>query len=156
MTQAIRLRLRASRWLVGGLVMLHAAALAAAFASLSSWVLLLVVTGVVMSTVAVFRAARLVLPESVHELELSADRSGRWRQKSGDIHEFTLAREGFACAWLVVLALDATAPGTVIQSRRRWVVLAPDSADQEELRQLRVWLRAHHTLGIPPDNHAAG
>ncbi len=156
MTQAIRLELRPSRWLVGGLVILHAAALGAAFLSLSSWILLLVAAGVAMSAVVVIRSALLVPADSVRELVLSGDRSARWHGKDGDIHEVILAQEGFACAWLVILPLDPVDPGAASQSVRRWIVLAPDSANKEGLRQLRVWLRARQCLGIPPDNHAAG
>ena len=154
MTQAIRLELRPSRWLVGCLIILHAAALGAAFVSLSFWILLPVAAGVAMSAVVVIRSALLVLSNSVRELELSADRSVRWKGKGGDVHEVTFAQGGFACAWLVILALDPVEPTS--RSARRWIVLAPDSADQEALRQLRVCLRTRHSLGIPPDNHATG
>lgn len=156
MTQAIRLELRPSRWLIGGLVMLHTAALGAAFASLSSWALLLVTSGVAMSAAVVIRSALLLLPDSVRELAFSADRTGRWRGINGEVHEVVLAQEGLACAWLVILALDPAGPSIERQSVRRWIVLAPDSADQEGLRQLRVWLRVRQGLGIPPDNHAPG
>jgi hypothetical protein len=156
LTQAIRLELRPSRWLIGGLVMLHAASFAAAFVSLSSWILLLVAAGVAMSAVVTTRSALLNLPDSVRGLEFTGDRNVRWRGNDGNVHEAILAEEGLVCSWLVILALDPVDPGAASHTVRRWIVLAQDSANQEVLRQLRVWLRARDGLGSPPDNHAVG
>lgn len=155
MTQTVRLELRPSRWLAACLGGLHAAALYAAFASLSSGVFLLVAAGVALSAVGSVRAALLRAPDSVRELELSGDNSARWRAANGDSHEAVLAHEGHVSAWLVVLALDPVGPEAG-RAARRWVALAPDSADPEALRQLRVRLRHHQAPGMPPDNHARG
>ena len=105
--------------------------------------------GVALSAAGSIRSSLLGWPDSVVELELLGDNSAHWRARNGDSHEAILAHEGYVCAWLAVLALDQG-------QARRWIVLGPDSADPELLRQLRVRLRHRPVPDIPPDNHAPG
>lgn len=69
------------------------------------------------------------------ELELDAQGSARWRDGSRQWHEAEVLDSSYVSAWLVVVNLGAGG------RRARSLVLLPDCAAAEEMRQLRIWLR---------------
>lgn len=134
--------------------MLHLAALAAAIAALSSWPLLFVLSAIVASAFVAIGASLQRLPGAICGLELAAEgQCARWRDRKGNWHPATLATEGYVCAWLVVLALDPQ--GGCRFERRLWLVLGPDSGDEQVLRSLRLRLRQARQPTPQGKNHAA-
>lgn len=113
----------------------HAAALAAAAASIAGWGLVLIVVGILVSAAATIADALQQLPSSVREFELDEDGSGCWRDRAGREHRIGVARCGWVSPALVVLGLRKG------RQRWRWIVLMTDSAPAPQLRKLRVWLK---------------
>ena len=68
-------------------------------------------------------------------LELRAKDRARWQDGSGLWQEGEILPSSYASDWLVVVNLRASG------RRGRSLVLLPDCAAAEELRQLRIWLR---------------
>jgi hypothetical protein len=72
---------------------------------------------------------------AMRALELGATGSARYQDGSGNWHEADLLPGGYTSRWLIVLNLGGGG------RRRRALALLPDSAADEDLRRLRVWLR---------------
>jgi hypothetical protein len=113
----------------------HLAAFVAALASVSGAPLVLIIIGVIVSGACTVADALLRMPSSVQCFELEEDGSGRWRDRAGRLHTVRRTRASWVSAGLVVLGLQTGA------WRTRWLVLLPDSAASDALRQLRVWLK---------------
>ncbi len=133
--EPLRIELKPSRSLVCVLGIVHALALVSAWVSLGGWVQVLVIIGTLASAAGCLTEALLVSPSSAHALELHPDGRASWRDRAGLWHEGRLGGQRFAVPALVVLGLEH-AP-----RRGRWIVLMPDSAEGDALRNLRVWLR---------------
>ena len=71
----------------------------------------------------------------VRALELDAKGSARWRDRSAQWHEAEVLPSSYVSNWLVVVNLGAGG------RRGRSLVLLPDCAAADDLRQLRIWLR---------------
>ncbi len=111
------------------------AALVAAWSSLPDLAIVPIAAGVVLALIwhipeSLQRGAR-----GVRALELGADGDVRWQDGTDEWHEGKILPSTYVCGWLVVLNLGAGAHAP------RSVVLLPDCAAAEDLRQLRVWLR---------------
>lgn len=126
-------------WIAGTLAALHLAALLSAIVSFSAWPFLLAVAGIVGSSL--LTVPRLIRnpPGEVHALQLQEKGELVWRDQRGEWHQAVLAREGCVLSWLIVVALSEHLPAR--KSRRRWMLIAFDSADAEGFRALRLWLR---------------
>jgi hypothetical protein len=74
-------------------------------------------------------------PRAVRSLELESNGDARWQDGSGRWCPAEIRPGSYVSAWLVVV--DLSGPG----GARRSLVLLPDCAASEDLRQLRVWLR---------------
>ncbi len=135
---ACSIALEPSRRLAALLAVVHAAALAAALASVPGWPLALIVAGILVSAAASIADALLALPSSVRCVDLEEDGSGRWRDRCGIEHPVRATRASWVSPGLVVLGLRSS-------RRTRWVILMADSAGAEALRRLRVWLKWRRT-----------
>ncbi len=111
------------------------AALAAAWSSLPDLAILPIAAGVVLALVWHIPDALQRGVRGVRALELSADGNARWQDGTGQWHEGRILPTSYVCGWLVVMNLGGNAHAA------RSVVLLPDCAAAEDLRQLRVWLR---------------
>lgn len=131
----LRIDLKPSLWLAGLLGTVHALALVAVCLSLGGWPRFLVVSGVLLSGLACVVETRQRSLAAAVSLQLNPDGRASWRDRSGRWHEGRLEGGQFVSAALVVLSLRRA------ELRRKWLVLAPDSASTDELRRLRVWLR---------------
>jgi len=132
---ALRIDLKPSLWLAGALGLVHALALLAAWTSLSGWPQYLVASGVLLSAVAWIAETLHRSSGAAVSLELRADGRASWMDRNGTWHDARSGAEHFVSAALVVLSLERTT------RRRKWIVLMPDSAQPDEMRRLRVWLR---------------
>jgi hypothetical protein len=124
-----------SRILLLALAGMAATALGCAWLSLSGVPLLLVAAGVVLAFLLHPAGALPRKGRSLRCLELGAQRAARWQDGLGRWHEATLLPDAYVSRWLIVLNL---AEGG---RRSQSVVLLPDSAPADALRQLRVWVR---------------
>jgi hypothetical protein len=129
----LRLDLKPSRLLAGGLVLVHGLALAAAWVSLSGWARYLLWLAILVS---LSNALVQMLRRQALLLELHEDGRASWRSPGGTWHEVRMGKVHFVSGVLVVLDLQSVGPG-----RGKRVVLMPDSMSPEEFRRLRVWLR---------------
>lgn len=91
--------------------------------------------GILLSGIWCVIDALLLWPSSVHVIELEEDGRGRWLDRSGRAHQVLATRASWASAGLIVLGLRTS------RWRTRWLVLLPDAAAPEPLRQLRTWLK---------------
>jgi len=132
---ALRLDFRPSRTLAGVLVAAHGLALAAAWVSLAGWAQVLAGAGILVSLTGCLARVLLRTGESAVSLELHQDGRVSWRSRKGTWHEGRLGKNNFVSTGLVVLDLEHP------RHRRKWVLLAADSASAEDLRRLRVWLQ---------------
>jgi membrane-bound toxin of toxin-antitoxin system len=130
---ALRLDLRPSRLLAGGLVLVHGLALAAAWVSLSGWARYLLCLAILAS---LSSALVKTLRRQALSLELHEDGRASWRNPGGTWLELRMGKAHFVSGVLVVLDLQSLGPG-----RGKRVVLMPDSMSPQEFRRLRVWLR---------------
>lgn len=142
--EPLRIELKPSRSLVCILGIAHALALLSAWVSLSGWPRVLVLVGVLLSVTGCLVVALLVSPSAVRALELHPDGRASWRDRTGHWHEGRLGGQRFAAPALVVLGLEQAQRGC------RWIVLMPDSINNDEFRRLRVWLRWRRELAEDP------
>jgi hypothetical protein len=121
--------------LASALILVHALALWAVWASLRGWPAHLAGAAIVASLTITLGQALLWSGQQTVSLELREDGHAAWRVGKGTWQEGTLGRRHFVSEVLVVLELER--PG---RAPKR-VVLLPDSAAKDDLRRLRVWLR---------------
>lgn len=93
-------------------------------------------TVVAVGASAIRRHATLASASSVVELILREDGFLECRTTRGDCYEARASAASTAFSWLIVLLLAQPGRRTL-----RAVVLVPDSLGQNEMRQLRTWLR---------------
>jgi len=142
--ELLRIEIKPSRSLVCILGIAHALALLSAWVGLSGWPQFLVLVGALLSVTGCLVVALLVSPSAAHALELHPDGRASWRDRAGLWHEGRLGGQRFATPALVVLGLEQAQRGC------RWVVLMPDSINDDEFRRLRVWLRWRRELAEDP------
>jgi toxin CptA len=142
--EPLRIEFKPSRSLVCILGIAHALALLSAWVSLSGWPQVLVLIGVLLSAAGCLVVALLVAPSAAHALELHPDGRASWRDRTGLWHEGRLGGQRFAVPALVVLGLEQAQRGC------HWIVLMPDSVNDNEFRRLRVWLRWRRELAEDP------
>jgi hypothetical protein len=140
---AFSVRLHPSPALAFLLLLGHLLGLLAIFVTLDGLALLLAAGGVAVSCGWAIGAVMLRSADSPIELQLKADGRAAWRDRSGRWHESASAGGAYVSPWLVLVALSGP------DLRRKWVVVAGDSASAEERRQLRVWLRWQPGGGAP-------
>jgi hypothetical protein len=136
----LRLDLKPSPRLAALLGAAHFLALAAAWASLSGWPLAAVVAGILVSAAASLAEALHRAGRAAVSVELHEDGRAAWQDSRGGWHEARLGGGHFVAAGLVVMGLNR-------KNGRKWIVILPDSAPQEDLRRLRVWLRWRRAPG---------
>lgn len=131
----LTLALRPSNYLAGALLFMHGLALAAiALAELPPWVHALLALPVLISMALVLRGRVLGKPPVLRALpdgSLELDAGGRGEPRRARVHRGSRVYSG-----LIVLRYRLEG-----ERRRRSLVIAPDCADAQALRQLRVWLR---------------
>ena len=132
---ALRIPLQSSPTLASLLALLHILALFSATVSLEGWPLALAGAGVCLSAAGSIGDALRRWPRSALELELCDDGGAAWRDRRGAWHQGRIAGPSYVSSWLLIAPLSS--PG----ERRRLLVLMPDSAEREDLRKLRLWLR---------------
>lgn len=135
MNQTLSVTLRPSRALAMALTVIAAAALACAWISLPALALPLVVAGIVLTWAWQLALALHRRDAAIHTLELNAAGGARYQDGLGQWREAGILPGCYVSRWLIVVALGAGG------RRRHCLVLLPDSASEEQLRQLRVWLR---------------
>ena len=135
MTQKLTLSLRPSRILALALTVMAAVALVCAWIGLAGAAFLPVAAGIAIAWAWNLAPALRRGKRSVCALELAADGSARWQDGSGQWHDAHILPSSYVSGWLVVMNLGAGSRSV------RPLVLLPDCAPAEELRQLRVWLR---------------
>ena len=135
MQQLVSVTLKPSRILALTLTLMAGTALACAWVSLSGIALLLVAAGIALAVVFHVPQALQRGGRAVRAVELSAEGTARWQDGPGQWHEAEIRPGSYVSGWLVVLNLGSRS------GRGLSVVVLPDSAATEELRQLRVWLR---------------
>jgi hypothetical protein len=111
------------------------AALACAWISLPLLAFAPVATGIALACAWHLAQAMQWGADTVRALELAARGNARWQDGSGQWHDVEILPSSYVSSRLVVVNLRAEA------GRGRSLVLLPDCAVAEELRQLRVWLR---------------
>ena len=124
-----------SRILVLALTLMAGAALACAWISLPGLAFLALAAGIALAWAWHLAQALQRGGHCVRVLELDAKGSARWRDRSARWHEAEVLPSSYVSSWLVVVNLGAGG------RRGRSLVLLPDCAPAEDLRQLRVWLR---------------
>jgi len=132
---ALRLDFKPSRALAGVLVAAHGLTLAAAWVSLAGWAQVLAGAGILVSLTGCLARILLRTSQSAVSLELHEDGRVSWQTRKGTWHEGRLGKSNFVSTGLVVLDLEYA------RHRRKWMLLAADSASPEDLRRLRVWLQ---------------
>lgn len=134
----LAVRVRASRQLAIALVLLHLVALAC--------VLLFLPEAWMSAVTAIAILAGLVLHLRRDALQLSSDAVTAFKLKDGTQCELTL-RNGATVSGSIDGSSFAAPPLTIMivhpsaRRGRRAVILMPDSASEQELRQVRIWLR---------------
>jgi hypothetical protein len=135
LTQTFTVSLRPSRILALSLTVMAGAALACAWISLPPLAFAPVATGIALACAWHLAQAMQWGADTVRALELAARGNARWQDGSGEWHDVEISPSSYVSSRLVVVNLGAAA------GRGRSLVLLPDCAVAEELRQLRVWLR---------------
>ena len=121
--------------LAGALVLAHALALWAVWASVGGWSGLLAGAAILGSLAVTLRRALLWSGQRTVSLELREDGRAAWKSRAGTWHEGSLGRRHFVSEFLVVMELERPNQGP------ERVILLADSAVRDDLRRLRVWLR---------------
>jgi hypothetical protein len=134
LTDKLTVTLRPSRILALALTLMAGAALACAWISLPDLAFLPVAAGIALAWVWHLAQALQRGRRPLRALELDAKGSARWQDSSRQWHEAEILPSSYVSSWLVVVNLDAGG------RRGRSLVLLPDCAAAEELRQLRIWL----------------
>ena len=134
----LAVRVRASRQLAIALVLLHLVAL--------SCVLLFLPEAWMSAVTAIAILAGLVLHLRRDALQLSSDAVTAFKLKDGTQCELNLRNgatvsgsidgSSFAAPLLTIIIVRTSA-----RRGRRAVILMPDSASEQELREVRIWLR---------------
>lgn len=101
--------------------------------------LLIVVAGIVGSSLLTLPKLIRNPPGAVHALQLQERGEIAWRDQHGEWHQAVVARDGSVLSWLIVVAL--VEHPLARKSHRRWLLIARDSTDAEGFRALRLWLR---------------
>jgi len=135
LTDKLTVTLRPSRILALALTVMAGAALASAWTSLPAPAFVAVAAGIALAWAWHLAQALQQGRRSLRALELDAHGAVRWQDGSRQWHEGEVLASSYVSGWLVVLNLGASG------RRARSVVLLPDCAAADELRQLRVWLR---------------
>jgi hypothetical protein len=135
LTSACSVVVRPSRSLAVILGAGHAIALASASASLGGLPVYLVSTGIILSAAWTVADALQRLSCSVARIDLKEDADGMWLDRAGREHPVRALDATWVSAKLIILGLRAS------RMRVRWLVLLPDSADADDLRRLRAWLK---------------
>lgn len=135
MTDKLTVTLRPSRILALALTVMAGAGLACAWISLPDLAFLPVAAGIALAWAWHLAQALQRGRRSLRVLELGAKGSARWQDGSRQWHEDEILPSSYVSSWLVVVNLGAGG------RRGRSLVLLPDCAAAEELRQLRIWLR---------------
>ena len=132
------LRIGASPLLALALVAAHGAAIACAVVYLPGWWIRSVAAGAIAASLAfhLFRDALQRSGEAVIGFTLKDDARCELALRNGETVTGTLEGSTFVTPLLTVINVRPSGKG-----RRRAVVLMPDSAPAQELRQVRVWLR---------------
>jgi len=122
---------------VGALLVgsIHGLATLAVLAALPTAAAAFCVAGVALSAIVHMARALQRSPRSIRELALHPDGRVAWRDGLGEWHVTGRVHGAALAPWLTVLGLrDA--------GGRVWpLLLAPDAAGADALRELRVWLR---------------
>jgi hypothetical protein len=129
--ESLRVDLRPSRLLAVALILVHALALCAVWASLSGWPRYLAGAAVLASLARTLQSGW----RQVAALELREDGRASWKTRQGTWQEGALGRSHFVSPLLVVVDLEE---GT---GRPQRLVVPADSAAADDFRRLRVWLR---------------
>ncbi len=135
----LHLKLRPSRGLALGLVAAHLAAIAVVWSSDLPLFWMLAAKLAVAASLAwtTWGAALRRAEHSVIALEIDADGRVRALQRDGEWVERRVGGETYVSPLLTILVLHRVEG----RARRQAVAIPADSADEETLRQLRVWLR---------------
>jgi toxin CptA len=145
----LRLRLAASPQLAGALTLAHGAAIACAVACLPGWWMPASVSAAIAISL-VFHARRDALQlsgDAIVALVLRDEGRCELTLANGDTVTGSTEGSTFVTALLTVINVRPARP-----ARPRAVVLMPDSAPAQDLRQVRVWLRYR----VRPDTPASG
>jgi len=135
LTDKLTVTLRPSRILALALTVVAGAALASAWISLPAPAFVTVAAGIALAWAWHLAQALRQGRGCPRALELDAQGTARWQDGSRQWHEAEVLDSSYVSGWLVVVNLGASG------RRGRSLVLLPDCAAAEELRQLRVWLR---------------
>ena len=114
---------------------LHGLALLAVGVSLDGIPLILAVSGVILSGGWCIARALLLPSKSIVSFSIMPDGSVTWVDRGGRMASAVIIRTGWVSEYLVILRFQGA------DAVREWLILLPDSAGREALRQLRVWLR---------------
>lgn len=115
-----------------------AAALACTWISLPKAAFWPCAAGILLTWIWHFPPALQRGPRAVSGLVLGANGDVRWQDAAGAWSDAKIIPGSYVSQWLIVVNLAALTPSG---RRGRSLVLLPDCAAPEELRQLRVWLR---------------
>ena len=134
MIDKLTVTLRPSRILALALTLMAGAALVCAWISLPGLAFPPVAAGIALAWAWHLAQALQQGRRPARALELDAKGGSRWQDSSRQWHEAEILPSSYVSSWLVVVNLDAG------DGRSRSLVLPPDRAAAEELRQLRIWL----------------
>jgi hypothetical protein len=135
LSQAFTLILKPSPVLALALTVVAGAALASVWISLPRQAFLPAAAGIALAWIWYLAPALQLGRRAVHALEIAPKGDVRWQDGSGRWAEAAIVDGGFVSSWLVVVTLATKGHDS------RALVLLPDCAATDELRQLRVWLR---------------
>ena len=135
MTDNLTVSLKPSRVLALALTLLAGAALVCAWISLPTLALPPVAAGIALAWASHFAQALQMGNRGARTLELGALGHARWQDGGGQWREAEILTSSYTSDWLVVVNLGGN------DQRPVALVLLPDCAAADELRQLRVWLR---------------
>jgi len=135
LSQTLAVSLKPSRTLALALSAVAAAALGCVWISLPRLAFVPLAAGIVLAWAWHVAQALQLGKWATRALELDATGSARCQDGRGQWRETDLLPGSYASSWLIVLNLGGRG------QRRRALVLLPDSAADDDLRRLRVWLR---------------
>ena len=137
MSQALTLTLtlKPSPVLALALTFVAGAALASVWISLPRQAFLPAAAGIALAWIWHLAPALQLGRRAVRALAIAPKGDVRWQDGAGRWAEAAIGAGSFVSSWLVVVTLATAGHGS------RALVLLPDCAAAEELRQLRVWLR---------------
>ena len=127
--------LQPSRSLVAVATAAHLLAGVAALATLKGIPALLVLAGIAVSLVWCIAKSMMWLPAGIAQFEILADGAAGWSDREGRNHSARNIQAGWCSEFLLIIGLQGA------DSKWRWIILLPDSAEPESLRSLRVWFR---------------